>query len=226
MIRINLIGSREVEEASSRRIEGILAGGAIGAVLVGIGLAYLSQQSTLGDLDASTAVLTRDLVKVRQQDQELKKMEQQRKETEDKLKVVATLTSKERRAAPVHILDDLSSSAPEYLWLTDFSERGGAARINGKAVDNQTIASFANDLAKSRYFQKVEIRETAQEDVGTDSRKAAPRGKQASSQPSQIPVKRFLIESTINYLPGALEQPVTPAVSVEKGTNKGKESSQ
>ena len=216
MIRINLIGSREVEEASSRRMEGILAGGAIGAVLVGIGLAYLSQQSTLGDLDATTATLTRELVKIRQQDQTFKKMEQQKKETENKLKVVATLTSKERRAAPVHILDDLSSSAPEYLWLTDFAERGGAARINGRAVDNQTIASFANDLAKSRYFQKVEIRETAQEDVaGSDSRRLALKGRQAPSQP-QIPVKRFLIESTINYLPGITEQPATSTASEGK----------
>jgi Tfp pilus assembly protein PilN len=209
-------------------MEGILAGGAIGAVLVGIGLTYLSQQSTLGDLDATTAALTRELVKIRQQDQSFKRMEQQKKETEDKLKVVATLTSKERRAAPVHILDDLSSSAPEYLWLTDFAERGGAARINGRAVDNQTIASFANDLAKSRYFQKVEIRETAQEDVaGADPRRPAPRGRQTSSQP-QIPVKRFLIESTINYLPGITEQPATSTqsatstVSEGKASNKGK----
>jgi Tfp pilus assembly protein PilN len=222
MIRINLIGSREVEEASSRRMEGILAGGAIGAVLVGLGLAYLSQQSTLRNLDARTTALTRELVKIRQQDQSFKKMEQQKKETENKLKVVAILTSKERRAAPVHILDDLSSSAPEYLWLTDFAERGGAARINGRAVDNQTIASFANDLAKSRYFQRVEIRETAQEDVaGSDPRKPAPKVRQSSSQP-QIPVKRFLIESTINYLPGTIEQPATSTASEGKALNKEK----
>ena len=134
----------------------------------------------------------------------------------DKLSIGSILTWKERRAAPVHILDDLSSSAPEYLWLTDFAERGGTARINGKAVDNQTIASFANDLAKSRYFQKVEIRETAQEDVAAASRLPS-AGKQAVPQ---IPVKRFLVESMINYLPGTMQRAVKSENSGEKGSER------
>ena len=223
MIRINLIGSREREESSSRRTEGIFAVGVFGLVLAGVAMAYLSQQSTVSNLEATAEILETELVKIRQQDQEFKKMEQQKKETEDKLYIVGTLTSKERRAAPVHILDDLSSSAPEYLWLTDFAERGGAARINGKAVDNQTIASFANDLAKSRYFQNVEIRETAQEDVAPASRQSPARGgKQATPQP-QIPVKKFLIESTINYLPGVIQQATSSEASGEQGSDKGKE---
>lgn len=215
MIRINLIGSREGEESSSRRIEGITAGAVLGLVLVGITLTYLSQRSTLSSLETTTTTLEAELVKIRQQDAEFKKMEQQKKETEDKLYIVGTLTSKERRAAPVHILDDLSSSAPEYLWLTDFAERGGMARINGKAVDNQTIASFANDLAKSRYFQKVEIRETAQEDVATASRLPS-AGKQTVPQ---IALKRFLVESVINYLPETIQR----AASSENSGGKGSE---
>ena len=185
-------------------------------------MSYLSQQSTVSSLDATAAILETELVNIRQQDQEFKKMQDQKKEIEDKLYIVGTLTSKERRAAPVHILDDLSASAPEYLWLTDFTERGGAARINGKAVDNQTIASFANDLAKSRYFQKVEIRETAQEDVATAPQRVSPGGKQALPQP-QIPVKKFLIESTINYLPRLPQQVPTSEDPVAKGSDKGKE---
>lgn len=218
MIRINLIGSREGEQSSSRRMEGVLAGAVVGLVLAGIAMAYLSQHSVVSNLDATAATLEADLVNIRQQNEELKKMEQQKKDTEDKLYIVGTLTSKERRAAPVHILDDLSSSAPEYLWLTDFAEQGGMTRINGRAVDNQTIASFANDLAKSRYFQKVEIRETAQEDVTPTQRPVSPRG-QASPQP-QIPVKKFLIESTINYLPGLAQQAVTSETSLTPGSGK------
>jgi Tfp pilus assembly protein PilN len=221
MIRINLLGGREVEEASSRRKEGILFGGGLGAILAGIALGYFSQQSTLSALDENITVLQTEMTKIRQQNQELKIMEEHKKETENKLKVVGSLTSKERRAAPVHVLDDLSSSAPEYLWLTEFAERGGVARINGRAVDNQTIAAFANDLAKSRYFQRVEIRETAQEDIKTTPARPAAVGRQAQSQPQpQIPVKRFLIETTINYLPGITLQPGT---SEGNGAERGKE---
>jgi len=208
MIRINLIGNREGEESSSRKIEGILAGGVIILVLAGIVMSYLAQQLVASNLDATAERLEADLVKIRQEDQEFKKMQDQKKEIEDKLYLVSILTSKERRAAPVHILDDLSASAPEYLWLTDFTERGGATQINGRAVDNQTIASFANDLAKSHYFQKVEIRETSQEDVGTTRQPSPGSGGRQALPQAPIPVKKFLIESTINYLP---TQQITPS---------------
>lgn len=195
----------------------------MGLVLAGIAMVYLAQQSTASTLDAAAAVLETELVKIRQQDQEFKKMQEQKAEIEAKLYIVTTLTSKERRAAPVHILDDLSASAPEYLWLMDFTERGGAARINGRAVDNQTIASFANDLAKSRYFRKVEIRETSQEDVAPTPQRV-PRGGQQSFPPPQIPVKKFLIESMINYLPGVTQQAATPSEgTATKDLGKGKE---
>ena len=220
MIHINLLGSREGEEASSRKKEGMLFVGGLGIILAGVALSYFSQQSILGDLNKHIATLQTEMTKIRQQDQEFKTMEEHKKETENKLQVVGSLTSKERRAAPVHVLDDLSSSAPEYLWLTEFAERGGIATINGRAVDNQTIAAFANNLAKSRYFQKVEIRETAQEDGTTAPGVHTATGKSSQSQP-QIPVKRFLIETTINYLPGVTQRPVE--ASEGKGAGQEKE---
>ena len=217
MIRINLLGGREGEEASSRKKEGTLFAGTLGIILAGIAMVYFSQLSILRALDERTTTLQTEMTKIRQQDQEFNNLEQHKKETENKLQVVGSLTSKERRSAPVHVLDDLSSSAPEYLWLTEFAERGGAAKINGRAVDNQTIAAFANDLAKSRYFQKVEIRETVQED-GTN---APVRSTTAAKQPQPpVPVKRFLIETTINYLPGVPQQPSTPE---GKSAEQGKE---
>lgn len=216
MIRINLLAAREVEEASSRKRELTLAGIGLVAVLLSILLAYMSQQSALQSLSENVTVMEGEIAQIRKQNQEIQKLEQQKRETEKKLELVRLLTSPERRSASVHILDDLSSSTPEYLWLTEFSENKGAARINGKAVDNQTIAAFAHDLSRSKYFQKVEIRETAQEDP-SDPR-TRPPGQLTPNVP--IPVKRFLIEASINYLPGAAKQ-ANP--SGGKGEEKGKE---
>jgi len=62
-------------------------------------------------------------------------------------------------------LDDLSVHTPEFAWLTEFAERAGSARLEGRAVDNQTVASFAHNLAQSAYFENIEIRETVREQV-------------------------------------------------------------
>lgn len=217
MIRINLLPVREVEEASSRRKELLLAGGLIAVTLAAVVSVHFFQAIRINSISTELADLESALVKIRQQNKDLERMEQQKKDLEDKIRVVRQLTSAERRTASVHILDDLSSSTPDQLWLTDFTESKGAAKISGKAVDNQTIASFAHNLSSSQYFQKIEIRETAQEVQTADAnrRTAVGRTRQQDSPPGVL-MTRFLIEASVNYLPS-----MTPGSSAEgKGEAK------
>ena len=199
MIRINLISAREAEQASSRKAEITFLSLGIAALLSALAWTHFSTQNELQTAISTVEKLESDVDTIRKQNQEIERLEQQKRDVERKLTVVRLLTSAERRSASVHILDDLSSSTPEYLWLTDFTEVKGAAKINGRAVDNQTIASFARDLSRSKYFQKVEIRETAQEDP-PDQRSRGPQNQQITANPP-IPVKRFLIEAAVNYVP-------------------------
>jgi len=214
MIRINLISAREVEEASSRKTEFIFLGLGLIVLLGVLAWTHLSAQNTLQEATAQVEKLENEVATIRKQNEEVERLEKQKRDTEKKLKVVRALTSAERRSASVHILDDLSSSTPEYLWLTDFTEVKGSAKINGKAVDNQTIASFARDLSRSKYFQKVEIRETAQEDP-SDPRTRSLQSQQSGANVS-IPVKRFQIEASVNYLPTAEKQAAPEAEATGK----------
>jgi Tfp pilus assembly protein PilN len=220
MIRINLISDRDVEEASSRQAEFLLFGLGL-AGLVGILFwTFMSMQNALQETTTQVEKLETGVATIRKQNEEIERLEKQKNDTEKKLRVVRTLTSAERRSASVHILDDLSSSTPEYLWLTDFTEVKGSAKINGRAVDNQTIASFARDLSRSKYFEKVEIRETAQEDPSDRS-----RGQQIQQggTGAPIPVKRFLIEAAINYLPTIGKQPTDSEGSARTPNAQGGE---
>jgi type IV pilus assembly protein PilN len=206
MIRINLLSVREVEQASSRRKEIVLAGGLIVLTCLGVVIAYLLQGGRVNEVDTELQRATKALEQTRQYNQELEKSEQQKKEIEAKVQVVRLLTSPRRRASSVHILDDLSVSMPESLWLTDFVENKGVAKISGKAADNQTIASFAHNLSGSAYFRNVEIRETVQEvPTTTEPRR---RGAKAGAVDTALapPVTKFLIEARINYVPGLPEE--------------------
>ena len=62
----------------------------------------------------------------------------------------------------MRILEDLSSSAPDKLWLVDFSDINAQATITGMALDNQTIATFMRNLQGSKYFYEVDLVETSQ----------------------------------------------------------------
>lgn len=202
MIHINLLPTDEVEGASSRRKELLLAGGLLTITLAAVLSVYFFQEIRLNAVRNELSRLENQMVAIRKQNQDLGKMEQQKREIEGKIRVVHLLTSPARRAASVHILDDLSESAPQMLWLTEFIEVKGMAKINGKSVDNQTIAAFARKLSNSLYFKKVEIRETVQEKPVVNPRTQAVGGKGAPADTPPIPVTRFLVEASIDYLPG------------------------
>src|SRR5215510_11622617 len=195
MIHINLLPT--VEEAPSRNKELLLVGGLFTLTLIAIFFSYFSQGTHLTAVRNELSLLESEIASIRKQNQDLEKMAQEKKNIENKIHVVHLLTSPTRRAACVHILDDLSESAPQMLWLTDFTEVKGVAKINGRAVDNQTIAAFARKLADSRYFKKVEIRETVQEKPIGNPHNPAAEGKGAPTSALPIPVTRFLLETSI-----------------------------
>ncbi len=218
MIHINLLPTNEIEEASSRRKELLLAGGLFAITLAAVLSVYFFQGTRLNAVNHELSRLENEIVVIRKQNQDLEKIERQKKETEGKIRVVHLLTSPARRAAPVHILDDLSDSAPQMLWLTEFTEVKGAAKINGRSVDNQTIAAFARKLSNSRYFKKVEIRETVQEKPVANPRNQAAGGKGAPVAALPIPVTRFLVETSIDYLPGVAQEEAKKEENAPKET--------
>ena len=162
---------------------------------------YTAQSSQAQALIAQQGRLESELGPLREHAAALLSHQQEQARMEEKIKLIQELMSSQSRARAVRILDDLSVHTPEFAWLTEFAERAGSARLEGRAVDNQTVASFAHNLAQSAYFENIEIRETVREQV--------PAG-----APS---LTRFVIESGVTdgrntsagLAAGAAERPLT-----------------
>jgi hypothetical protein len=90
------------------------------------------------------------------------------------------------------VLEDLSVSTPDNLWLIDFDEVGGNATFTGLALDNETIARFMRQLQDSPYFYGVDLVETSRSGPnGTTMNPAADSGGTSFS--------RFIVKATIDY---------------------------
>ena len=192
-IRVNLLEDVGQEAVAQRRPELLLVGSAIAATAGVIWFLYSAQTMQANALTTDLARMKSELEIMRKQNEEVMKLVEDKADLEKKMQVVQQLTSPQRRAASVRILDDLSINTPEFLWLTEFSEKSGSAKINGKAIDNQTVASFAHNLAQSLYFEKIDIRETVREEAN----------RKQTGAPSSL--TRFLIESGVNYYRDSLE---------------------
>jgi type IV pilus assembly protein PilN len=214
VIHINLLPVHVTQQASSRKKELVLAGGMLATTLVAVLITHIFQSSQLRETKETADRLQDQVTVLTKQNQDLEKMKRQKKELEEKIHVVNLLTSPQRRTASVRILDDLSASTPEFLWLTEYLENKAAVQIRGKAVDNQTIASFARNLSNSQLFRSVEIRETQQEPQVVAGRNRLGKLEAKTASTSSIMMTKFLIEAAVNY-----GQPIETASTQQEEQN-------
>ncbi len=184
MIHINLLPVQDVETAPVRRKEFVIAGVILCLALFAIARLHMIQSRQIGTARAQLMDIEAEMEEIRKKTRDIQELIRRQDRLVQRLQAITSLTSPQRRSASVRILDDLSQSTPDLLWLTHFSEAKGTAQIQGEAVDNQTIATFARNLSLSPYFEQVEIRETVQEQRGGLREEAGQ-------------VKKFLIEALI-----------------------------
>src|SRR5882724_1428256 len=179
MIRINLLSVREAQAEAGRRSESRLI--VLGGVLMLALLLFVEAWSRmrLVPVRAEYEQLQTELTVLEAKTVELTALEKNRKELDSKLKTIETLQQK--KVGPAKVLADLSDSAPEQVWLLEFTEDNGAATITGFAFDNQTIASFMRKLSESTYFADVDLQETTQSDK------------------DKTTLKRFVVKARLSY---------------------------
>jgi type IV pilus assembly protein PilN len=197
MIRINLLPTEEVERAADQRQQIATVG-----LVVALGvLALIAVHSVQAARNATTkhrlTAVREELEAIQGPYDQVQKIQAQQRELESKLKVISQLEA--RSGGPVNVMSDLSSAVPEKLWLTEFSEVGGTARMSGFSVDEQTIADFLRKLGTSTYFTGVDLEETTQ--VTQDN----------------VKQKKFTLKAQVNYA-GA----TAPASKPKAATPPGK----
>jgi len=86
---------------------------------------------------------------------------------ENKIKVINDLKVRQKDA--VLVMDKLSRSLPDWVWLTSLSFSNQVLTLNGKALSNNLIADFINNLQNSNYFLNVQLRTSVRKrEAGTD----------------------------------------------------------
>ncbi len=99
---------------------------------------------------------------------ELEESERLKKELDTKLEIMRKLKARQKDA--VLMLDKISVSLPDWVWLTGLTYSGSSAiTISGKALSNNLIADFINNLFNSNFFQNVKlVSSKTVKDSGTD----------------------------------------------------------
>jgi len=167
MIRINLVAPERAAKAKPK------AGGAgpalptgalqsylllalfAGGALVLCAGAWWMQSNKLRDLDGRIAAdekRERDLQAIKAQ---VDQFQQKKAMLENKVLVIEQLRLAQK--SPVHMLDEVSKSLPDFVWLTGMEESRGSLRFSGQSTSLAAVADFISALQRSGWFPQVDL---------------------------------------------------------------------
>jgi type IV pilus assembly protein PilN len=163
MIRINLLA---VERERTKKTRGVVISAAqratIGASLIllvtvlGIGWWFWSLRQQSAQLDEDIAKAEIQTQQLRSVLAQVQKFEARKAQLQQRVSLIEQLRS--GQAAPVHVLDEISKSLPDRLWLTDMTQTGAEFAISGMTTSMSGVSDFIANLEATRWFKRpVEI---------------------------------------------------------------------
>jgi len=158
MIRINLLPVREARRKANLQQFGLMVALALGVAIAGIVLFHLSMMHEISNAQSTVAQMKQQIDAFKPQLAQVEQYRAKKADIERKLGVIHDLDRS--RSGPVHVLDELSSHAPERLWLTSMEAVSSGLTLQGMSLDNEVVATFMKALEDSPYFQDVELRST------------------------------------------------------------------
>jgi type IV pilus assembly protein PilN len=161
MIRINLL-SVERERKKTRVVIPAAQRATIGATLIliatvlGVGWWFWSLRQTSIQLDEDIARAEIQAQQLRSVLAQVQKFEARKAQLQQRVSLIEQLRS--GQSGPVHVLDEISKSLPDRLWLTDMIQTGSEFAISGMTTSMTAVSDFIANLEATRYFKRpVEI---------------------------------------------------------------------
>jgi len=168
MIRINLLG---VERKTRKTIAfdvgqrlTLACSLIIVAAAVLIGWWYWSLGQASASVDAEMAAAQQEAARLQSLLAEVSQFEARRGQLRQRVALIEQLRG--GQSVPVQILDHVSRSLPDMLWLTELQQEGNTLTISGRSTTLISLSDFVGNLGRSPLLQKpIEIVESQVESV-------------------------------------------------------------
>jgi type IV pilus assembly protein PilN len=159
MIRINLLA---VERAKAKKTRSFTISPAhrvtIGASLIliatvlGIGWWFMSLRQYSAQIDSDLVRAESEALQLRTVLAQVQKFEARKAQLTQRVTLIEQL--RRGQTAPVHVLDEVSKSLPERVWLTEMKQTGADFMLSGHAVSLPSLSDFVANLEATKWFIK------------------------------------------------------------------------
>jgi type IV pilus assembly protein PilN len=169
MIRINLLsGERQVKKRAITFDLGKRLTLACSLVLVlsaaGVGYWYYSLNQRSTQIDADIASAQQEQARLQSIIREVAAFNLQRAQLQQRVALIEQLRG--GQSIPVQLLDAVSRSVPDMLWLTDLEQKGNDITIQGQSTTLISLSDFVGNLGSTSLLEKpIEIVDSKVETV-------------------------------------------------------------
>jgi type IV pilus assembly protein PilN len=201
MIRINLLA---VERATTKRTATaraaitpaqrvtIGAGVIMVMTVAGVGLWFWSLRAESARLDEEIAHAETQTKQLRSVLAQVQKFETRKAQLQQRVTLIEQL--RKGQFGPVHLIDEVSKSVPDRLWLITMTQQADAFTIEGQTTSLTSLSDFISNLEASAWFKRpVEIVDSTV---------------QPNTQSGDL--VRFTIKANVNNQDLAQKPPVAP----------------
>jgi type IV pilus assembly protein PilN len=162
MIRINLLA---VERERTKKKAGFQLGQkltvgcslilVLGSLLIGWRYWSLGRESA--QVDREIAAAQEEAGRLHTIIEQVQQFEQRKAQLQQRVELIEQL--RRTQNGPVHMLDQISRSLPDMLWLTELKQNSATeVLIDGKSTSLTSLSDFVANLEASGYFKKsIEI---------------------------------------------------------------------
>jgi type IV pilus assembly protein PilN len=191
MIRINLLSGERKKAVRtpvfdlSKQIT--LACGLVVALAAGgIGYWYWSLSQEAAAVEQEIADAQQQVARLRPIIAEVAQFEAQRQRLQQRVQLIGQL--RKGQGVPVQMLDQVSRSVPEMLWLTAMDQQGSELTIQGRSTTLVALSDFVGNLGSTEFFKKpIEIVDSKVE---------------TETQAQNLEVIRFTVKAQLAAAPG------------------------
>lgn len=162
MIKVNLLEQKR-EQRQKKATPKFLVHWAMitGGCFLLVALVYGGMEWHLSNLLDEKKRNEQEIASLKKKIEEAQQFEKLNKEIEQRVQVIKTL--RKNQAAPVRLLDEMSSilTGVEGVWLTGLSYKGEDAALDGFSFTNEALVSFVDGLKKSPRISDVNLLESS-----------------------------------------------------------------
>ena len=164
MIRINLLGTERQSKARTKTAASFDVGQQLTvacslilvAAAVGIGWWFWTLNNEAARLDAEIVARQQEAAQLQSLLSEVQRFEAQRGQLQQRVQLIEQL--RDGQSIPVQLLDHVSRSLPEMMWLTEMTQDGAALTIQGRSTTLIALSDFVGNLGNGALLKKpIEI---------------------------------------------------------------------